>query len=317
MSAAPLIVGAGLAGLLAAHAWPTARVVEAGPAPRAGHRALLRFRSDAVARLTGVDFRRVTVRKSVWFDGRHVPIDLALANRYSRKVLGAVLPERSVWNLAPAERFVAPEDFYERLIEAVGPRISWGDRVSLGDAREQSRCVVSTAPLDWSIGALTIREEPAPPEFRRAGIRVLRIPLFDVDAHQTVYFPSALTPVYRASLTGGTLIVEMVEAELALAASAMPLGAALADVAAAFGLEVGSVFLGENEVVERQRYGKIAPIDEVARKRLLFRLTHELGVYSLGRFATWRNVLLDDVVQDIDVIKRLMRSGHYELNHAA
>jgi hypothetical protein len=29
----------------------------------------------------------------------------------------------------------------------------------------------------------------------------------------------------------------------------------------------------------------------------------------IGRFATWRNILLDDVVDDIAVIKRLMRHG--------
>ena len=62
------------------------------------------------------------------------------------------------------------------------------------------------------------------------------------------------------------------------------------------------------EAVE-QKYGKIAPIDDAQRKRLLFRITHEHGLFSLGRFATWRNILLDDVVDDIAVIKRLARSG--------
>ena len=61
--------------------------------------------------------------------------------------------------------------------------------------------------------------------------------------------------------------------------------------------------------LDRRMAGKIVPLPDAARKRLLFRLTHEHGIYSLGRFATWRNVLLDDVVNDIAVIKRLARSG--------
>jgi len=35
------------------------------------------------------------------------------------------------------------------------------------------------------------------------------------------------------------------------------------------------------------------------------------NVYSLGRYATWRNILLDDVYHDINVIKQLMDSDGY------
>ena len=76
----PVIVGAGLAGLIAAHAWPQCPVLEQGPEPVERHRALLRFRSDAVAKLIGVEFRRVTVRKAIFHDGRFVPPDISLAN---------------------------------------------------------------------------------------------------------------------------------------------------------------------------------------------------------------------------------------------
>ena len=62
-----------------------------------------------------------------------------------------------------------------------------------------------------------------------------------------------------------------------------------------------------------QRFGKIEPIADDERKSLLFRITHEHGVYSLGRFATWRNILLDDVVDDIVAIKRLARAAPYEI----
>ncbi len=81
------IIGAGLSGLIAAHAWPTAPVFEALPEAQP-HRALLRFRSDNVARLTGIEFKRVTVRKGLFWRGEYRTPTIALANAYSLKVLG-------------------------------------------------------------------------------------------------------------------------------------------------------------------------------------------------------------------------------------
>ena len=44
----------------------------------------------------------------------------------------------------------------------------------------------------------------------------------------------------------------------------------------------------------------------MVRKELIHRLSMEANVYSLGRFATWRNILLDDVVEDARRIQRMM-----------
>ena len=81
------------------------------------------------------------------------------------------------------------------------------------------------------------------------------------------------------------------------------------DVSEAFALNGGKPLVGIETV--NQKYGKIAPIDEGKRKALIGHLSTEHNIYSLGRFATWRNLLLDDVVQDIAVIKRLMNSDGY------
>jgi hypothetical protein len=55
-----------------------------------------------------------------------------------------------------------------------------------------------------------------------------------------------------------------------------------------------------------QKYGKILPIDERLRKEFIFYLTKEHGIYSLGRFATWRQLLLDDIVPDIGIIDKFI-----------
>lgn len=302
----PTIVGAGLAGLIAAHAWPGAAVLEAAPGPAPMHKALLRFRSDAVARLTGTEFRPVQVRKGIWSEGRYVPADIRVANLYARKVIGRVAGERSIWNLEPVERFIAPDDFYERLVDQCGPRIHWGHKADF-EGRAPGP-MISTAPLPLTLAALGVSVQDADALFERAPITVERWRVAGADAFQTVYFPDMETTLYRASLTGSTLILEYA------GGMGAPDAAAPALAAEAMGLAPESMSM--LEAVE-QKYGKIQPIPDATRKQLLFRLTHEHGIYSLGRFATWRNILLDDVVDDIAVIKRLMRSGvTYDLHRA-
>lgn len=310
----PTIVGAGLAGLIAAHAWPTARILEAAPGPAPMHKALLRFRTDAVARLTGTKFRPVQVRKGIWSEGRYVPADIRVANLYARKVIGRVAGERSIWNLDPVERFIAPDDFYERLVDQCGPRIHWGHKAdfegySAHRPERDSGPMISTAPLPLTLAALGVEVQDAGIFFERAPITVERWRVADADAFQTVYFPDMETTLYRASLTGSTLILEYA------GGMGAPDTMAPALVAEAMGLDPESMAI--LEAVE-QKYGKIQPIPDATRKHLLFRLTHDHGIYSLGRFATWRNILLDDVVQDIEVIKRLLNAGSaYDLRRAA
>jgi len=304
MTQHPNIIGAGLAGLIAAHAWPQAQVFEAAPAPRAGHRALLRFRTDAVAHLVGVEFRKVRVHKGLWADGAYQQPAIRWANLYAQKVLGSgqLKGDRSIWRLEPAERFIAPDDLYDTLVAAVGDRIHWG---SAADFSAPLNPVVNTAPLPVVLKELGVE---APVTFHRAPITVYRCRIPGADVFQTAYFPEPGLNVYRASITGETLIIEVTGGELGPEDDE--------EVGRAFGITLPHA--SRMERVE-QKYGKIAPIDEAARKALLFRLTHEHNIFSLGRFATWRNILLDDVVDDIAVIKRLLKGGAnaYDVRRAA
>lgn len=298
----PTIVGAGLAGLIAAHAWPLATVLEAAPAPRSLHRALLRFRSDAVANLTGIEFRKVRVHKGIWSAGKFVQPNIRVANQYAQKVLGRIAGDRSIWNLESVDRYVAPDTFYEQLVATAGSRIRWGWKA---DLTAMNTCVITTAPLPVTLDALQIEHTTV---FERAPITVVRCAVRGADVFQTVYFPDEETPMYRASITGHTLIIEAMNSEVA---SKEWLPRALTLVSRAFGVGAVQVL----ETVEQQ-YGKIAPIPDDERKRLLFEITQRAGIYSLGRFATWRNVLLDDVVKDVNVIKRLMKSNLYDVKRS-
>lgn len=292
------IVGAGLAGLIAAHAWPRATVVESGAAPVATHKALLRFRSDAVAKLTGIEFRRVRVRKGIWSEGAFVPPSIRVANLYARKVLGPGViggGDRSVWNLEPVDRYVAPDTLYEQLIVAASDRIEWGHAFDFAASRAEP--IVSTAPMHATLDALGIQNSIP---FRRAPITVQRFRVHGADLFQTIYFPDDDTPIYRASFTGETLIVELAQGEAAWEVYDFTL------LERAFGVDLSTA---KSLGAVKQTYGKIAPIDDATRKAVLLRLTDDHNIYSLGRFATWRNILLDDVVDDIAVIKRLANAA--------
>lgn len=301
-----MIVGAGFAGLIAAHVFPRENIIEAAPEPQQAHRALLRFRSEVVGKLTGIPFKKVRVRKGLYYKGFQQPT-ISFANAYSQKCLGEVVGERSIWNLDPVDRFIAPESFYEQLIDAVGKRITWEAKADYEGAiafgnREP---IISTAPLPTVLEA--IGELPEGLEFKRAPITVLRYRLKNCDVHQTVYFPTHEHSLYRASITGDLLLCEF--------AGEVAGEEWLLDVAHAFGIRN----INESEPLDsvKQSYGKILPITEGVRRKLIHELSLRHKIFSIGRFSTWRNILLDDVVNDAAVIKQLIQGDHYDLRKKA
>jgi hypothetical protein len=137
-------------------------------------------------------------------------------------------------------------------------------------------------------------------EFKHAPIHVERWHIPGADVYQTIYYPDLELNVYRASITKDLLIVEAIDV----------LNQNDIDVVfKSFG--INSAACSAFDKVS-QRYGKISAIDEGFRRNFIYKLTQDHGIYSLGRFATWRNILLDDVVKDAQVIKRIMKSDNYD-----
>lgn len=293
-----IIVGAGLAGLIAGHVFPTAQIIERSPQPQQGaHRALLRFRSDAVSLLTGIPFRKARVHKAAWWDDRmHTTMNIQQANAYSIKTQGRLLA-RSVWDLSSVDRWVAPEDLHERMVEACSRRISWGSHIE--DALFANGPVVSTMPMHSAMD-LWLNDATLHAEFHRSPIRVERWRIPGADVHQTVYVTQGDTSTFRISITGDVLIVESMVGE---EGCHDPMG--IIHALNVMGLGRG-VERAHSLGVVQQAYGKIAPINNALRREIIHRLTTEASVYSVGRFATWRNILLDDVVQDCRIVKGLI-----------
>lgn len=296
------IYGAGIAGLLAGCVFQRATIFEAGSEGQSQHKAVLRFRTSAVGDAVGVDFRKVRVHKGLWLDGKAVAPSIQSANWYSQKVVGR-LADRSIWNLDAVDRFIAPEDFIAQLAERCRGRIQWDCTLNKDDVFNNNGPAISTLPMSllhkWATQHAGMNDVHAP-EFSYAPIVVQRWRIPNADVFQSVYFPSLSTNLYRASITGDLLIAEYVdEAD------------DTDDLFDAFG-----IVREECVPIERvsQRYGKIAKIDDAWRKKFIFELTHKHQIFSLGRFGTWRNLLLDDVLGDLSVLKKLMNTTNYDIH---
>lgn len=310
------IIGAGLAGLLTACKFTHAEIFEKGKEIEQ-HKALLRFRDESVSHLTGVPFRAVTVHKGIHFDGvTYDRCNPALANTYARKVTGKIAADRSIWNLDTVVRYIAPEDFYAQLVHRHRSRILFDTPIhviSPSDLRDKGKspiAIINTAPLPAIIRACGLAPEVATNIlFESSKIEVIRYRLpKGTDVFQTLYFPEENLRTFRASITGDLLIIEQ-RIEDVNCAPRYPESVELSYVCRAFGLDAHE----DLEEIERvdQRYGKIVELPRAQREALLHELTRDYNVFSIGRFATWRNILLDDVVKDIDIVQRLVAASTY------
>jgi hypothetical protein len=297
------IYGAGIAGLLAGCHFQRATILEAGSEGQVQHKAVLRFRTPEVGDSVGIDFRKVTVHKGICVNRKSVAPSIKLANLYSKKVIGK-LADRSIWNLQPSERYIAPEDFLAQLAERCAGRIQWNHTVTQDEVFGSDEPAISTLPMSLMHKWFNEHEgllQPNEPEFKYAPIVVRRWRIPDADVFQTIYFPSPDTPLYRASITGDLLIAEYVDNGKQDRDDW--------DLFDAFGISPHDAVPIEKV---SQRYGKIAKIDDNWRKNFMFELTHRHQIYSLGRFGTWRNILMDDVLHDIGVVKKLMNTTTYD-----
>lgn len=289
------IIGAGLTGLLAAYAFKDAVIHEYLKEPRV-HKAVLRFRTEEVSKLTGIPFKKVLVHKAVSVSRGFVTPNLRHMNHYSFKVTGGY-SERSIGNLEPAIRYIAPIDFHQQMLEHHKDRILFGSCVPL---TKMTTPVISTLPLSVLVDKFKLDAQLPKEALHSNQIYVTTVNVAHCDLYQTIYFPELSNPVYRASITGNQIIIE----------SMLTIGRTrVEDVVETFGISGGWEITSLNF---EQKIGKFEPLEEEHRKQLMYDITTSLGIYSLGRHATWRKILLDDVVQDINQIQRMIKTSAYD-----
>lgn len=310
-----IIIGAGMAGLLAAGMLrdEATSVFEAQPSLPNNHTALLRFRSSVVGDVLNIPFKKVSVMKAVETAGLN-PIAAMLS--YSLKTNGTATMRSSISAQGDInERFIAPPDFIQQMVRKVTCPIIFNAGVSSLDViRDKGQPAISTIPMS---SLMDILEWPGDrPDFLHVGGYNITAELENVDAYCTLYIPDRLRQENRISLTGNRLTIEValpaltndqvkrLTEKMDVTNQTME---ALDYAAGALGLW-GSKIKVKNINVRAQRYAKILPIDESIRRNFIIWASETHGVYSLGRYATWRpGLLLDDLVADVRVIQKLIR----------
>jgi len=292
-----IIIGGGIAGRMAAgyFSYFSPQVYEAKNEEGSSHKAIMRFRDESIGYLLGVSLEKIDVHKAIYYKGNFVEISPMIQNLYSRKVAKGIYP-RSINFTDPVERYIAKQSFriplanYGYALEKVEPNKCY---FSNGKSVDYDVCI-STIPLPVMAKAAgldygKVKMESYPIYILRCKVKI------PSEVYQTIYFPDLDTSVYRASLEGQDLIIECLE---------WPAFADRAYVYEAFGL-VGIGLYDEKEYI--QENGKIVDMDDSIRKKIIMELTEKFSVYSLGRYATWRNITSDVLLDDLPKIAGLMK----------
>lgn len=295
-----IVAGAGLAGLIAASMLrdEVEAVYELQPALPNNHSALLRFRSSVVGDAVGIPFRKVKVMKAI--DPWRNPVADALM--YSMKCTGKA-QLRSIVSAAGEveERFIAPDDFIQRLSKQVGPKIQFGAGIANVLRRHK---VISTIPMPAMMDLLGWEDRPAF-DFTNGWTITCDLPK-SVNVCATVYCPHPAVEPYRVSITDHRLIIEISDWQLNAQQKEPSKELAIGAAVMALGLDHLMDHVKAKHEMKRMKYAKIVPIDDAVRKRFIIWASEKHNVYSLGRFATWRpGLLLDDVVNDVRQIQKM------------
>lgn len=295
-----IILGAGLTGMLCGALNPGSLIYEAGPKRPNQHKAVLRMKSDSISRILGIPFKKVTVHKALWYDGEERQATPRFAHMYSKKISGTI-SARSIFNLSSEERYIPPDNFAVLLEECC--KIEYETEIQ--SAVGFTVPVVSTIPMP-ALAKITNNSSLSAIDFWHEPIVVHQWEIENCNSYCTIYFPDPKMAVYRATINGSTLIVEsqgdIKKDEFAIVFRSLGI------------LDASCVCTVENHI---QKYGKIRDIDWHKRRQFIADMTIKHNIYSLGRFATWRpKVMMDDVLEDIFVIRRLIEEGHYaSINH--
>lgn len=331
------ILGAGqtsmIAGIMLANRGYQVEILDEKPMKQT-HFALLRFKTKDIEEETGIKCEEVEIKKAIYYHGQiYNESNIKFDNLYSQKVTGKI-QRRSIGNLGIGKRYIPPVDFFDQLMkkcEQLGVESKLVGEFSKYDPSKflrdftgyEGTKFISTLPMP-KIYKLVHQEEV---KFDFEKVFVVEFNVDNCNVHQTIYYPSYVEsinhPAYRISVVGSNIKCEIsaetmknftlddkFEFEKLLRNLDMQINES-------FGIEIGDhtvdnlvqdcLFKGVETVIHEQKFGKISPINEQLRHSIIYNLTKQFGIYSLGRFSCWRQIMLDDVVKDVKKIENLLK----------
>lgn len=313
-----IIIGAGMAGLLAARILKMrgheVKVLEQQAELPNNHNAVLRFRSNVISDITGIPFKKVQMIKCV------IPYQNPVAEvlAYSYKCNSMYSTDRSITQgLTISDRWIAPQDFIKQLAGGITIKYCCYQTMAYDLKNKKGSmidAIISTAPMPNTMQLLNYPGNSSVPIhlFKSTEGYVIKAKINLCNAYATIYNPNPKIPYYRASITGDELTIEFAGNEL----EGVKMAPELVDMALHdFGMYDNPVGAGTPHEIIKQSYAKIEPIDETMRKKFMAWATDKHNVYSLGRYATWRpGLLLDDLVKDIKLIEGwIIKGNNYDV----
>lgn len=303
-----VIIGAGVAGTIASSATsaysPSVLERKSKADLFQDHHAVLRIRDPRTALLLGCDIKPIRIKKEIFYDGRlHNECTIVMNNLYSLKTSESI-GTKSIMEAGMHERFIlegsvaGPSNAsYECTLEGVEKGILRTDR----DVTVSYNYCISTIPLPTMARIAGLVFDAT--KFRTNPIVVWQAESkVASDVHQTIYFPELEFKTYRATLEGRRFVLE---------ATDIPSSDEINHVLLQFGLGLDE--MKERDLVVQQN-GKLVPADDQLRRSLIYQLTDRFNVFSLGRYAIWKPLRIDDLVDDIERIKRMMMThDRYEI----
>lgn len=310
------IIGAGMAGLLAGGMIrdQSVSIWESAASLPNNHSAVLRFRSSIVGDALDIPFKKVKMMKTT--DPWRNPVADAMA--YSLKTNGtASLRSVATANGEISERYIAPENLIQELRKRVTGDVFFDIKIGIDALEFMSRPIISTIPMPVLMKLLKYDEIPKFSYVNGFNINCL-VP--KSDAYVSLYVPNPYREFNRVSLTGQKLTIEFSFPELTnedlkiksdeISNDESAISLLILDALYCLGMEDCE---WQDAKLSMQPYSKILPIDEGERRRFILWASDNFGIYSLGRFATWRpGLLMDDVVNDVRVIRKIIKNGSYE-----
>jgi len=313
-----VIIGAGISGLIAKGAFTKDNhdVTVCDPKLESGdfsqHKAVMRLRDDRVNQYVNCRLKPITVTKAIYHKGEiHNKPNILLNNLYSLKNYGA-LGNRSLETLGEVDRFLITGYAPDVRKNFIPKRVKGISMSSGAHFRPHYWLKFSDESIvQYDICISTI---PMPALMRLEGINLTGYEnisfsynpiyvstadlLIPSDVHQTLYFTQSY--IYRVTIEGQKLIIESTDCGITQED--------FRHCVRAFGLDLATDVSDFKTV--NQEIGKIVPIDDDARRRIMMDLTNKYNIYSFGRFATWKPLRVDQTIDDIEKIKMLIRVGN-------
>lgn len=323
-----IIIGAGISGLIAFNFFKKYNpvIIEKNTEREFGlnnHSALFRIKDSRIPLLLGLNARKISISKSIYSSREfHEKPTIKMANEYSIKTNGTI-SKRSILNESDngIRYLINKEELIKEFIKRYKYHCHFGCKlinienkmitVDIKDKGLQNfnynNCI-NTTRVDNLLQLTGNKLKVTNKNFKILPIYTANIKLkIKCNVNQTVYIPDRDEIIYRMTLQENKLIIEGTKTII--------FGDIISLSNSIFGLRECD-FDFNSLKYEEMKQGKIREIEENNRRNIIFNLTKNYHIYSLGRFAIWKNITTNDLMQDCEIIERFINfsdtSGSYD-----